>query len=112
MDDVVVQMQAVYDKLDPADKDAVRDAKAGLRNLRNTAADEEPWNGILEGLLTDEVNSSLGDDAAQELKGFLCDLADIQYSTDKSTLKESLQDFKTQHASTVRGPFWQRFHCR
>ncbi len=113
IDDVVDQMQAVYDKLelDPTGKDAVDTAKDNISDLRSRGVDEDPWDDVFAILLTYEVKTRLGGEAAakEKLKDFLCDLTDIQYSTDKSILKSSLQSFKTEHASTVRDLFGNDF---
>ncbi|WP_338825527.1 hypothetical protein MHOCP_11060 [Moorella humiferrea] len=95
--DLVNRLQPVYNCLDAGDKQVIQAAKNEIAGL-----DKSVIEGILtsKGLITPEVTSRLGNNAATTLAGMIKDAARIYYSQDANTLESELQDFRSKYSST------------
>ncbi|KJS17469.1 MAG: hypothetical protein VR69_05060 [Peptococcaceae bacterium BRH_c4b] len=104
VNDVVKQLEKVDDQLDmdPDGKNDVAAAKAELANLSRDP-NSAPWPDVFAILLTNEVMTRLGGEAAAKGKiiDLVCDFAAVQYSTNAGDLRENLENFRLQHTSTV-----------
>ena len=112
VNDVVKQLEKVDDQLDmdPDGKNDVAAAKAELANLSRDP-NSAPWPDVFAILLTNEVMTSLGGEAAAKGKiiDLVCDFAAVQYSTNAGDLRENLENFRVQHTSTVMALFGSDF---
>lgn len=110
--DVVKQFEKVYDQLE-LDPDGMKDvdaAKVKLANL-NRDPNSAPWPDVFAILLTDQVKTRLGGEAAAKGKiiDFVCDLTAVQYSAKTGDLRKNLEKFRKQHASTIMALFGSDF---
>jgi hypothetical protein len=112
VNDVVKQSEKVYDQLvlDPDGKNDVAATQAKLANL-NRDPDSAPWPDVFAILLTNQVITKLGGEAAARGKiiDFVCDLAAVQYSTNAGDLRKNMENFREQHASTITALFGSDF---
>jgi len=112
IDDVANQLRGVYDKLilDSSGNSAVATAKMNLNGLSRNP-NNAPWPDVFSFLLTSQVKTRLGGEAAAKDKiiDFICDIAAIQYSTDSTQLKNNLDQFRNQHSSTITTLFGNDF---
>lgn len=112
VNDVGKQLEKIYDQLvlDPDGKNDVAAAKTKLANLSRDP-NSAPWPDVFTILLTGEVMTRLGGEAAAKGKiiDFICALAAVQYSTNAGDLRKNMESFREQHASTITALFGSDF---
>ncbi|AGL01025.1 hypothetical protein [Desulfoscipio gibsoniae] len=108
VNDMGKQLEKVYDQLvlDPNGENDVISVEAKLANLSRDP-NSGPWPDVFAILLTDQVITRLGGEVAAKDKiiDFVCDLADVQYSSKPGHLRKSMEEFKEQQASTITALF-------
>lgn len=112
VNDVGKQLEKVYDQLvlDPDGENDVAAARAKLANLSRDP-NSDPWPDVFAILLTNQVMTRLGGEAAAKDKiiDFVCDLADIQYSGKLGHIRKNMESFREQHAFTITALFGSDF---
>jgi hypothetical protein len=104
--DLVEELQEVYGYLDDDEKAAISAARDNLQTLAGNP-DDAAWDIILNPLMTDEVKTLLGGEAAAKtaLIDFAAGMGDIYYSTDATDLETTLDEFKNENKDTFKTLF-------
>lgn len=108
VNDISKELGNVYELL-LLDINGLNDLAAAQEKLAklNRDPNSEPWPGVFDILLTDQVKSKLGGESVAKKKiiDFACDLATVQYSSNTGAFKKNLKNFRKEHASTVTALF-------
>ena len=103
IDDIVIQMQEIYEFMSETDRNNISDARTQLQNFAVNGS-EDDWDTVLgvdtgNNLLTGEVITRFGDEATARAaaKDIFTGLGNIYYSTDPTGLGTILEDFKAEY---------------
>ncbi|NLG32016.1 MAG: Ig-like domain-containing protein, partial [Syntrophomonadaceae bacterium] len=113
IDNIISEMEEMYQYIDEADKAAIQDARSEIQSLEILATDHEDWEAIFgistgNNLITPEVIAAFGGDesaARDAAKSFIVGLTEIYYTADSADMTQQLQEFRENHRDTFHTLF-------